>query len=87
MIYITMYGNVEESFLGRVKRAGYIIVWYLYDHAPVHIHIYRDGRMVCKWAINLKVAIEGQMSKKLLRVIDQLEKEGCFDELKKQHHN
>lgn len=70
---VTIYGN--------------IVVWCLYDHALVHIHIYRDGRMVCKWAINLKVGIEGQMSKKLLRIIDRLEIEGYFDELKKQHHN
>ena len=26
--------------MGRVRRSGYIIEWFIGDHAPRHVHIY-----------------------------------------------
>lgn len=34
--------------MGREKRGGYLIEWWIGDHDPKHIHIYKDGKQVAK---------------------------------------
>ncbi len=46
------------------------------DHAPRHVHVYRDGELVLKWDLENKAAMSGSASKRLLRIIGELEKEG-----------
>ena len=29
--------------MGRVRRGGYIIKWFIGDHAPRHVHVDREG--------------------------------------------
>jgi len=42
--------------MGFVKKAcGYIIRKYDTDHPPLHVHVYRDGRLVARFDL------EGQM--------------------------
>lgn len=30
--------------MGREKRGGYIIEWWMGDHSPKHVHVYKDGK-------------------------------------------
>jgi len=34
--------------VGRLKRGGFIFVWWKGDHTPRHVHAYRDGNLVVK---------------------------------------
>lgn len=60
--------------MGRVKRAGYIIEWWMGDHLPKHVHVYKDGRKIAKVEVPgllvLKGKINGRLKKILLALID-----------------
>lgn len=34
--------------MGRKKRGGYLIEWWIGDHLPKHVHVYKDGKEVEK---------------------------------------
>jgi len=39
---------MEERGMGRIRRGGYLIDWWIGDHTPKHVHVYRDGVLVAK---------------------------------------
>ena len=46
------------------------------DHSPRHVHVYRGDRLVVKWNLEKQLAMEGEASRKLRRLITELEQEG-----------
>lgn len=46
------------------------------DHAPRHVHVYRDGEFVLKWDLENNSVMKGEASRRLLRIIAELEEEG-----------
>jgi hypothetical protein len=74
--------------MGRFKRGGFVFIWYLADHAPVHVHVIKDGREVAKWDLEKNRLMVGVASRKLTHIISQLIQEGVFSEIiknKKSH--
>jgi len=67
--------------MGRLRRGNYIFVWYLSDHPPPHVHIYEKGREIAKYNLRDLCLIKGTVSKKLERILEELLKEGVFDEI------
>lgn len=61
--------------MGREKRGGYLIEWWIGDHQPKHVHVYKDGREVAKVVIPSMRLLSGKMNKKLKKIIEQLLKE------------
>lgn len=53
-----------------------MFVTYIGDHAPRHVHVYRDSRLVVKWDLDHDEAMEGQINRSILKQITQLRKEG-----------
>ena len=39
--------------MGRVRRSGYIIEWFIGDHAPRHVHVY-DSKGLFLGRLNLE---------------------------------
>ena len=64
--------------MGRIKRGGFIFVWWKGDHAPRHVHVYREGRLVVKWDLDNWVAMKGQASRPLLELMASLVSEGLL---------
>ena len=62
--------------MGRAKRGGYIIEWWMGDHDPKHVHVYKNNREIAKIAIPEIRPLNGKMNKKLKKVIQELLKEG-----------
>lgn len=62
--------------MGKVRRGGYIFVTHVGDHAPRHVHVYRDGELVLKWNLADQVPMEGKPTKKVLQLIQELLEEG-----------
>jgi hypothetical protein len=60
--------------MGRIKRGGYIIEWWIGDHRPKHVHIYRDRKEVAKVQIPEMILLTGKLNKKLLKILKELEK-------------
>jgi hypothetical protein len=62
--------------VGKVRRGGYIFLWWKSDHAPRHVHVYRRGRLIVKWDLDSDRPMVGAVSKKILRLIRELRQEG-----------
>ena len=68
----TKYSSV---YMGRVKRGGYLIEWWMGDHLSKHVHIYQDKKLVAKIHIPQLVILQGKMNKKMEKILLELLKE------------
>lgn len=64
--------------MGKLRRGGYIFVSWIGDHAPRHVHVYRDGELVVKWDLDHRKAMKGEASRRVLHLIATLEDEGLL---------
>ena len=48
------------------------------DHPPRHVHVYRGGVLVVKWNLKAQVAMSGEASRRIRRLIAELEEEGLL---------
>jgi len=55
---------------------GYVFVTWIGDHAPLHVHVLRDGRLVLKWDLERDRAMDGHASARVLKLIRELRREG-----------
>ncbi len=62
--------------MGREKRGGYLIEWWIGDHLPKHVHVYKDGKEVAKIELPGFIILKGKMNKKLKNILMELIKEG-----------
>ena len=62
--------------VAKIRRHGYVFVARKSDHSPRHVHVYRNGRLVVKWDLESKLAMKGNVSRRLLDAIKELEAEG-----------
>ena len=62
--------------MGKIRRGNYVFVTWIGDHPPRHVHVYRDSRLVVKWDLENHVAMQGQASSRILKLIAELEAEG-----------
>jgi len=58
--------------MGRIRRGGYIIEWWIGDHYPKHVHVYRDGREVAKVQVPGLVVLTGKLNRKLMKIFKEL---------------
>ena len=63
--------------MGRVRRGGYIIKWFIGDHPPHHVHVETAaGQLLGRLNLETMVGMEGwQPTKKLLKIIQELRDE------------
>jgi hypothetical protein len=71
--------------MGKIRRHGYIFMWHVADHLPVHIHVYKGRRLVCRWRLLDELELSGRASAKLKKIISQLRNEGVFESIEKAH--
>jgi hypothetical protein len=64
--------------VGKHRRGGYVFVTWTGDHPPRHVHVYRDGRLVVKWDLDNQCAMQGTASRRVRRLIADLEAEGLL---------
>jgi hypothetical protein len=60
----------------RIRRAGFVFLSWRGDHAPRHVHVFRNGRLVAKWDLDGARLMEGTVSARLVRLIRKLQQEG-----------
>jgi hypothetical protein len=64
--------------MGKVRRGGFIFIWWKGDHPPRHVHVYRDGKLVVKWDLDNKKAMKGNPSRRIIDLIEALQLEGML---------
>jgi hypothetical protein len=61
--------------VGTQRRGGYVFITWKGDHPPRHVHVYRDGRLIVKWDLDNKTAMNGRATARVLALIEELESE------------
>ena len=61
--------------MGRIRRGGYLIEWWMGDHSPKHIHVFKNGRLVAKVEVPGVLVLKGRLTKRLVKIISELVKE------------
>ena len=46
------------------------------DHTPRNVQVYCDSKLVLKWDLENQLPMQGRLTRKLFRLIAQLEREG-----------
>jgi len=62
--------------VGKVRRGNYVVVSWIGDHAPRHVHVYRDRVLVVKWDLENRRPMRGAATRRVLELIEELEAEG-----------
>jgi hypothetical protein len=64
--------------MGKIRRGNYVFYSWVGDHGPRHVHVYEDGKLIVKWDLEHGVAMKGRATAKILKLIDELEREGLL---------
>jgi hypothetical protein len=64
--------------VGKARRGGFIFVWWRADHAPRHVHVYRDGKLVVKWDLDSQRPMKGRAPRRVIELIAELVREGVL---------
>ena len=64
--------------MGRIRRHGYTIEWYIGDHDPRNVHVYDSkNRFLGRFALGQMGGMKGWKSPRdLVKLIRELQKEG-----------
>jgi hypothetical protein len=61
--------------MSKLRRGGFIFLTWKGDHTPRHVHVYRDKRLVVKWDLEHQRPMEGEATRQVLDLIEELEEE------------
>ena len=64
--------------MAKFKRGNYVFNTWIGDHGPRHVHIYAKGKLVVKWDLENGLAMKGHASKRIKRLITELQEEGLL---------
>jgi len=62
--------------VGKIRLGNYLFVGWIGDHAPRHVHVYRDKKLVLKWDLDHGVTMKGRATKHIIELITKLQLEG-----------
>ena len=62
--------------MSKKRRGNYIFFTWVGDHTPRHVHVYRDSKPIVKWDLENKQVMQGNITKKILKFIEELDNEG-----------
>lgn len=65
--------------MGKIKRGGYIILWWIGDHPPKHVHLFKDGKELAKITLPDCQVLSGKANSKMFKIIRELIKEGKLE--------
>lgn len=64
--------------MGKIRRGGYVFITWIGDHAPRHVHVYKEGVLALKWDLEHDVAMRGRATSRILALIADLRREGAL---------
>ena len=62
----------------KVRRGNYVFLTWVGDHSPRHVHVYQSSKLVVKWDLENWLPMGGRANRKLLQLIEELDKEGML---------
>ena len=64
--------------MSKIRRGGFVFVTWAGDHAPRHVHVYRDGVLIVKWDLEHHLSMKGDAPARVRALIEELEAEGTL---------
>jgi hypothetical protein len=64
--------------MSKIRRGNHVFLGWLGDHSPRRVHVYRDGKLIVKWDLENGVAMKGTATRRILRLIRELQDEGLL---------
>ena len=61
-------------------RGVVLVVLYMFDHPPRHVHVFQDGKRLLKFDIENWKVLEGKLTVAARKALESLKKEGVFNE-------
>jgi hypothetical protein len=62
----------------KVRRGGYIFITWVGDHAPRHVHVYKDGKLIVKFDVEQWKVMSGKISGRIFTLLTKLRREGLL---------
>jgi hypothetical protein len=64
--------------MGKIRRGGYLFLWWIGDHPPRHVHVFdAKGKLLGRVTVPGGQPLDSWTpSSKVIRILGQLEKEG-----------
>ncbi len=64
--------------MGKIRRGGYVFIWWIGDHSPRHVHVFdKNNRIITRVNLETMQPMDiPQISGKILALIRQLQAEG-----------
>ena len=63
--------------MSRVKRGGYIFEFWVGDHPPRHVHVFKDAKFIAKVELDRSLTLmEGKTSRGIKEILKALIEEG-----------
>lgn len=62
----------------KIRRGNYVFLGWIGDHSPHHVHVYKNGKLVVKWDLENGVAMKGSATRRIIRLIRELQDEGLI---------
>ena len=71
---VTACGNAY--FMTKIRRGNYVFLSWKGDHAPKHVHVYKDRKLVVKWNLEAWLPISGAADAQVQRLLRALVRDG-----------
>ena len=64
--------------MGRIRRGGYIFIWWKGDHNPSHVHVYgKSGKLISRVKLDTMEPMDTtRIDRRIIAIIRDLRKEG-----------
>ncbi len=64
--------------MGRIKRGGYIFEFWVGDHFPEHVHVFKDSKIIAKIYLEDLTVMEGKINKKIINILKEIKRKGIL---------
>lgn len=65
--------------MGRIRRGGYIFEFWVGDHPPRHVHVFKDRKLLAKIELDEDLSLmEGRRTKRMMKILKALIKQGLL---------
>ena len=64
--------------MGRIRRGGYLFMWWIGDHPPRHLHVFdKNGKLITRVNLETMQPMDVEMmDRKIVTIIRELQNEG-----------
>jgi len=64
--------------MSKIRRGNFIFITWIGDHGVRHVHVYGKKGLAVKWDLDNELVMEGEMTKRIMKKIIELQREGSL---------